>query len=85
VREREAAKILQEENVRKLQEEEEKIAAGKARGSGRQLKAQMKKAQEQLKKLKEEEDWLFDCEKCSMRGRRLVCSLCYDIHAHMAN
>lgn len=73
VREREAAKILQEENIRKLQEEEEKLASGEARASERHLKAQMKKAEKELKKLEEEEYWVFDCEKCSMRGERLVC------------
>jgi hypothetical protein len=73
IREREAAKILQEETLRKLEEEEEKIAADEARGSERHLKARMKKAQQELKKLKEKEFWIFDCEKCSMHGECLVC------------
>jgi hypothetical protein len=74
IREREAAKILQEETLRKLEEEEEKIAADEARGSERHLKARMKKAQQELKKLKEKEFWIFDCEKCSMHGECLVCA-----------
>lgn len=73
LREREAAKILHEENMRKLQEEEEKVAAGEARKSERHLKAQMSRAQKELKKLKESDYWIFDCEKCSMRGECLVC------------
>ncbi|KAF2691189.1 hypothetical protein K458DRAFT_426547 [Lentithecium fluviatile CBS 122367] len=68
IREREAAKILQEETLRKLEEQEEKIAAAESRGSERHLKARMKKAQQALQKLTKEEFWMFDCEKCSMSG-----------------
>jgi len=72
IREREAAKILHEETLRKLETEEEKIATDEARGSERHLKARMKKAQQELQKLKEKEFWIFDCEKCSMHGECLV-------------
>ncbi|KAF1956155.1 hypothetical protein CC80DRAFT_70117 [Byssothecium circinans] len=71
IREREAAKILEEEKLRKLKEDEEKLASGEARGSERYLKAQMKKAASQLKKLKDEGSWMFDCEKCGLKGMNL--------------
>lgn len=74
IREREAAKILEEENLRKLQEEEEKLASGEARRSERYLREQMRKAQRQLKKLKEKTEWTFDCEKCGLSGANLVSS-----------
>ncbi|PVH98786.1 hypothetical protein DM02DRAFT_29961 [Periconia macrospinosa] len=71
IREREAAKILEEENLRKLQEEEEKLASGEARRSERYLREQMRKTQRQLKKLKEKTEWTFDCEKCGLSGANL--------------
>ncbi|CAI6245617.1 unnamed protein product [Periconia digitata] len=71
IREREAAKILEEENLRKLQAEEEKLASGEARRSERYLREQMRKAQRQLKKLKEKTEWTFDCEKCGLSGVNL--------------
>jgi len=72
IREREAAKILQEENLRKLQEDEEKLVSEEARLSERHLKAQMRKAKKELEKLKEKEYWLFDCEKCGLNGECIV-------------
>ncbi|KAF2638032.1 hypothetical protein P280DRAFT_456837 [Massarina eburnea CBS 473.64] len=71
IRERETAKILEEEKLRKLKEDEEKLASGEARGSERYLKAQMRKAASQLKKLKDEGSWMFDCEKCGLKGQNL--------------
>ncbi|KAL5419418.1 hypothetical protein PMIN03_000608 [Paraphaeosphaeria minitans] len=68
IRERETQKILQEENLRKLEENEQKLASDEARLSGRHLTAQMKKAKRDLEKLKEKEYWLFDCEKCGLNG-----------------
>ncbi|KAJ4353383.1 uncharacterized protein N0V89_005112 [Didymosphaeria variabile] len=71
IREREAQKILQEENVRKLEEDEKKLTSEEARLSERHLTAQMKKAKRDLEKLKEKEYWLFDCEKCGLNGECL--------------
>ncbi|KAF1972978.1 hypothetical protein BU23DRAFT_466568 [Bimuria novae-zelandiae CBS 107.79] len=68
IREREAQKILQEESLRKLEENQERLASEEARLSERHLTAQMKKAKRDLEKLKEKEYWLFDCEKCGLNG-----------------
>ncbi|EOA82156.1 uncharacterized protein SETTUDRAFT_173857 [Exserohilum turcica Et28A] len=71
LKERETAKILKEEELRKLQENEQKLASNSARLSERHLKAMMKKHESDLKKLNEEEDWFFDCEKCGKYGSNL--------------
>ncbi|KAF1840840.1 uncharacterized protein K460DRAFT_295273 [Cucurbitaria berberidis CBS 394.84] len=71
LRERETAKILKEEELRRLQENEQKLANNNARLSERHLKAMMKKHESDLKKLNEEEDWFFDCEKCGTYGSNL--------------
>ena len=72
LRERETAKVLKEEELRKLQEDEQKLASNNARLSERHLKAMMKQHESDLKKLNEEEDWFFDCEKCGTYGSNLV-------------
>ena len=66
LRERETAKILKEEELRKLQDNEQKLASNNARLSERHLKAMMKQHEADLKRLNEEEDWFFDCEKCGI-------------------
>ncbi|KAI4641595.1 hypothetical protein J4E93_007692 [Alternaria ventricosa] len=71
LKERETAKILKEEELRKLQENEQKLASNNARLSERHLKAMMKKHESDLKRLNEEEDWFFDCEKCGTYGSNL--------------
>jgi chemotaxis protein histidine kinase CheA len=71
LKERETAKILKEDELRKLQENEQKLASNNARLSERHLKAMMKKHQSDLKRLNEEEDWFFDCEKCGTYGSNL--------------
>lgn len=73
IREREAQKILQEETLRKLEENQDKVASEEARLSERHLAAQMKKAKRDLEKLKEKDYWLFDCEKCGLNGECIVC------------
>jgi hypothetical protein len=72
LRERETAKILKEEELRKLKENEQKLATNAARLSERHLKAMMKQHEIDLKRLNEEEDWFFDCEKCGTYGSNLV-------------
>lgn len=72
LKERETAKILKEEELRKLHENEQKLASNNARLSERHLKAMMKKHESDLKRLNEEEDWFFDCEKCGTYGSNLV-------------
>lgn len=76
LRERETAKILKEEELRRLQENEQKLANNNARLSERHLKAMMKKHESDLKRLNEEEDWFFDCEKCGTYGSNLVSIYC---------
>ncbi|KAL1604671.1 hypothetical protein SLS59_003866 [Nothophoma quercina] len=71
LRERETAKILKEEELRKLQDNEQKLASNNARLSERHLKAMMKQHEADLKRLNEEEDWFFDCEKCGVYGSNL--------------
>ena len=75
LREREMAKVLKEEELRRLQENEQKLASNNARLSERHLKAMMKKHESDLKRLNEEEDWFFDCEKCGTYGSNLVSHL----------
>jgi hypothetical protein len=75
LRERETAKILKEEELRRLKENEQKLATNAARLSERHLKAMMKQHEIDLKRLNEEEDWFFDCEKCGTYGSNLVCLL----------
>lgn len=72
LRERETAKILKEEELRKLKDNEQKLATNAARLSERHLKAMMKQHESDLKRLNEEEDWFFDCEKCGTYGSNLV-------------
>ncbi|KAF9695737.1 hypothetical protein EKO04_006050 [Ascochyta lentis] len=71
LRERETAKILKEEELRRLQDNEQKLASNNARLSERHLKAMMKQHEADLKRLNEEEDWFFDCEKCGVYGSNL--------------
>lgn len=72
LREREAAKILKEEELRRLHENEQKLASNNARLSERHLKAMLRKHENDLKRLNEQEDWFFDCEKCGIYGSNLV-------------
>jgi hypothetical protein len=72
LRERETAKVLKEEELRKLKDNEQKLATNAARLSERHLKAMMKQHESDLKRLNEEEDWFFDCEKCGTYGSNLV-------------
>ncbi|KAH8727533.1 hypothetical protein GQ44DRAFT_770104 [Phaeosphaeriaceae sp. PMI808] len=71
LRERETAKILKEDELRKLKDNEQKLATNVARLSERHLKAMMKQHENDLRRLNEEEDWFFDCEKCGTYGSNL--------------
>lgn len=72
LREREAKRILEEEGLRKLKEDEEKLGSNEARLSERHLKAEMERRQKELQKLSEEDEWVFDCEKCGVHGESYV-------------
>lgn len=73
LKERETKRILHEEELRKLKENSDNLTAIESRMSERHLKAEMKRRQEELEKLNEEEEWIFDCEVCGLHGENLVC------------
>ncbi|EHK98654.1 hypothetical protein M7I_5539 [Glarea lozoyensis 74030] len=61
LKEREARRILHEEELANLSEDSKKIDAGAGRLSERHLKAEIEKKKQALEELAEEEDWIFDC------------------------
>ena len=72
LKEREVKRILHEEELKRLKEDSEKLGSAEARLSERHLKAEMKRREEELQKLSEEEDWIFDCSVCGLHGENLV-------------
>ncbi|KAJ9628070.1 hypothetical protein H2203_003292 [Taxawa tesnikishii (nom. ined.)] len=72
LKEREVKRILQEEELAKLEEQRNNPDQSEARMSERNLKTEMEKRQKELDKLAEEEDnWFFDCSVCGMHGENL--------------
>ena len=63
LKEREARRILHEEELANLSEDNKKLEAGEAAGrlSERHLKAEIERKKQALEELAEEEDWIFDC------------------------
>jgi hypothetical protein len=62
LKEREARRILHEEELANLSEDSKKVESGSAgRLSERHLKAEIEKKKQALEELAEEEDWIFDC------------------------
>ena len=62
VREREARRILHEEDLANLSEDSKKLESGSVgRLSERHLKAEIERKKQALEDLAEEEDWIFDC------------------------
>lgn len=61
LKEREARRILHEEELANLSEDSKKIDSGAGRLSERHLKAEIEKKKQALEELAEEEDWIFDC------------------------
>ncbi|CAG8973619.1 hypothetical protein HYALB_00002184 [Hymenoscyphus albidus] len=61
LKEREARRILHEEELANLSEDSKKIEAGSGRLSERHLKAEIERKKQALEELAEEEDWIFDC------------------------
>ncbi|CZR60907.1 related to nasopharyngeal carcinoma susceptibility protein LZ16 [Phialocephala subalpina] len=61
LKEREARRILHEEELANLSEDSKKIETGEGRLSERHLKAEIERKKQALKELTEEEDWIFDC------------------------
>jgi len=61
VKEREARRILHEDELANLSEDSKKIESGAGRLSERHLKAEIERKKQALEELAEEEDWIFDC------------------------
>jgi len=72
LKDREYKRILHEEELKSLSEENKKVDAGEARMSERHLKAEMERQKKELAALAEYDDWEFDCSKCGVHGTNLV-------------
>lgn len=72
LKEREMKRILHEQELARMSEEEKKADAGESRLSERHLKAEMEKTKKELAALQEEDDWTFDCSKCGQHGANWV-------------
>ena len=73
LKEREMKRILHEQELARMSEEEKKVDAGESRLSERNLKAEMDKRKRELAALEEEDGWTFDCSKCGKHGTNWVC------------
>lgn len=71
LKDREYKRILHEEELANLSEDNKRLDAGKARMSERHLKAEMEKRKKELAALAEEDEWVFDCSKCGVHGENL--------------
>ncbi len=74
IKDREYKRLLHEEELANLSEENKKVEAGEAKKSERHLKTEMEKKKAELAALQEEDEWVFDCAKCGKHGTNLVCS-----------
>lgn len=72
IKDREYKRILHEEELANLSEENKKVEAGEARLSERHLKTEMEKKKKELAALAEDDEWFFDCSKCGVHGTNLV-------------
>ncbi|KAL9131235.1 MAG: hypothetical protein Q9217_000777 [Psora testacea] len=70
LKERELKRILHEEELARMSEEEKRVDAGESRQSERHLKVEMEKKKKELAAL-EEDVWFFDCLKCGVHGENL--------------
>ena len=73
IKEREMKRILHEQELERMSEEERRVDAGESRLSERNLKAEMAKRKRELAALEEEDDWTFDCSRCGQYGTNWVC------------
>ena len=74
LRERESKRILHEEELRRLRDNDTPEDSTGARASERNRKNELERAQKALEQLNEdEEDWYFDCSVCGVHGKNLVC------------
>lgn len=72
LKEREYKRILHEEELANLSEENKRFDAGEARLSERQLNAEMEKKKKEIAALTVEDEWFFDCSVCGVHGENLV-------------
>ncbi|RKF58951.1 putative phd finger domain protein [Erysiphe neolycopersici] len=81
LREREARRILHEEELAGLTGYKKKVENGEARLSERYLKAEIERKKQILEKLAEDDDWIFDCI-CGAYGQiddgshSIACDIC---------
>ncbi|KAG4432218.1 hypothetical protein IFR05_012299 [Cadophora sp. M221] len=61
LRERDARRILHEEELANLSDNSKKVETGEGRLSERHIKAEIERKKKALEELEEEEDWIFDC------------------------
>ncbi|MCJ1387537.1 hypothetical protein MMC18_000380 [Xylographa bjoerkii] len=71
LKEREYKRLLHEEELANLSEDNKKLEAGEARMSERHLKAEMEKKKKELEKLAQEDEWIFDCSVCGVHGENI--------------
>ncbi|KAG8533328.1 uncharacterized protein KY384_002111 [Bacidia gigantensis] len=72
LKEREMKRILNEQDLARMSEEEKKVDAGESRMSERHLKVEMEKKKKELAALEEFDEWTFDCSKCGQHGPNWV-------------
>ena len=72
LKEREYKRILHEEELANMSEDNKKLDAGEARMSERHLKREMEKRRKELAALEQEDEWTFDCAVCGVHGENLV-------------
>ena len=83
LKDREFKRILHEEELANLSEENRRIEAGESQRSERHLKAEMEKKKKDLAALVEEEEWVFDCAKCGIHGTNIVSP--FMLYSHVAH
>ncbi|PWY80644.1 PHD finger domain protein [Aspergillus heteromorphus CBS 117.55] len=71
IKDRERKRILHESELRRIEEEHEKVARGESRASERHLKAEMERYRKNLEDLSQEDQWVFDCSGCGVHGQNL--------------
>ncbi|KAL3484976.1 hypothetical protein BJX62DRAFT_217914 [Aspergillus germanicus] len=68
IKDRERNRVLQEAELQRIQEEQQKLEKGESRISERQLKAELEKQRKNLEELSQEDEWIFDCSGCHVHG-----------------
>ena len=72
IKDREYKRLLAEEELAKIEAQEEAIANGESRGSERQARERLARKKEKVDALKEiEEEWTFDCSGCGVHGKNI--------------